>query len=77
MFVLSDCFDKERTDEGERKVESEMVSGVCALENDECICNFSLWIRGKVHLQTKNIISSNDSLFCLDHFKFQSALLNA
>lgn len=50
---------------------------MCTLENDECICNFSLWIRGKVHIQAKNIISYNDSLFCLDHFKFQSVPLKA
>ena len=27
--------------------------------------------------QTKNIISYNDSLFCLDHFKLWSVFLNA
>lgn len=52
-----------RTDGVGKNVEFEMVSGVCVLENDECICNFSFWIRGKVHVQTKNIISYNDSLF--------------
>lgn len=49
------------------------------LENETCTHNFFflLWIRVKVHFQTKHIISYNDSVFCLDHLKFQSVLLKA
>lgn len=74
MFVLFDCFSEERTDWEKCGIWSGTGWVPQKMSNAQII--FLLWVRGEVHFQTKNIISYNDSLFCSDHLKFQSVLLN-